>query len=94
MKKKKITKVGRPKNKTESINKKNTRKASKPKMDTKEIEAVYLTSKELEVYLKISRPSINELIENRGFPSGLAVGERKRIWKRSEVDAWFDGVKK
>jgi len=45
-------------------------------------------------YLRISAPTLYRWMERRGFPRPLRPGARRRIWRRSEIDAWLEGTRK
>ena len=41
---------------------------------------------------RISKNTMNRLIEKGEFPEPVALSERTRAWRTREIEAWIDGL--
>lgn len=47
-----------------------------------------MNTKEVLALLKISKVTLNNLIESGSFPTPIILGKRKRHWREADVHAW------
>lgn len=48
-----------------------------------------MNAQELARMLRVSRPTLYELIKNNDLPSGYRIGRRCRVWTLQEIEAWL-----
>ena len=52
--------------------------------------SAYMTPKEVQEFVGVSRPYIYKLMKEKDFPKPLRVGPQTRRWRTTEVIAWME----
>ena len=50
----------------------------------------YMTPKEVQKFVGVSRPYIYTLMKEKGFPKPLRIGPQTRRWRTADVIAWME----